>query len=173
MRDEWIEKLMKTYGKSLLKYLSVHTDTREDAEDLMQEVFLSCYKSRDRFDASRCSEQAWLFVLAKNRLKNYYRDKKSTVSLENQKGEEPINPVDCIERALHLMDCRDLTAEALEQLDERSRTVVMLRFFKEMNHEEIGLVMGLAPGNVRVIQSRALRRMEEYLDEKRVLLDLK
>ena len=82
MNEQWTAHLMEEYSDGLFRFLSMHTECREDAEDLMQDIFVNCYKARDSFDSSRCSEQAWIFVLAKNRLKNYYRDKKKTVSLD-------------------------------------------------------------------------------------------
>ena len=50
MKEQWITRLMQEHSESLFRFLSSHTDNREDAEDLMQEVFASCYKAQDRFD---------------------------------------------------------------------------------------------------------------------------
>ena len=59
--------------------------------------------------------------------------------------------------------CREVAAEAIKKLDERSQKIIMLRFFEEKSHDEIAKIMNLTTGNVRVIQSRALKQMEEYL----------
>ena len=69
MNDEWVQELYKKYGKHVLQYLSRHTANIEDAEDILQEILLSCHKSKDTFDKSCCNEEAWLFILAHNRLK--------------------------------------------------------------------------------------------------------
>ena len=164
MKDQWITRLMQEHSDNLLRFLLSHTNNREDAEDLMQDVFTSCYKAQDRFDSTKCSEVAWLFIIAKNRLKNYYRDKKNNVSLDaidvEQKDEK-----DYVAQAVHLMHCREVAAEAIKKLDERSQKIIMLRFFEEKSHDEIAQIMNLTTGNVRVIQSRALKQMEEYLDK--------
>lgn len=171
MNDMWVEHLIKTYSASLFQYVSRHTDRREDAEDIVQEVFLSCYKYRDKFDESKCGEHAWLYILAKNRLKNYYRDKKTTVSLEDQVT-EPVSDINYEEQVVHLMTYRDLTAKALQQLDPRSQKIIVLRFFQGKSHEEIADLMGLSTGNVRVIQSRALKVMEEFLKNKNINMEM-
>ena len=164
MKEQWITRLMQEHSESLLRFLSTHTDNREDAEDLLQEVFTSCYKAQDRFDSSKCSEVAWLFIIAKNRLKNYYRDKKTTTSLDAMEVDQK-DPTDYMAKAVHLMHCREVAAEVIKTLDERSRQIILLRFFEEKSHEEIADMLNLTTGNVRVIQSRALKQMELYLNE--------
>lgn len=171
MKDIWVEHLMQSYGESLFQYVVKHTDTREDAEDIVQEIFLSCYKYRNKFDETRCNEHAWLYILAKNRLKNYYRDKKTAVSLEEQVV-EPDSGIDYAEQVVHTMACRELTAKALQQLDERAQKIIVLRFFQGKSHDEIAELMKLNTGNVRVIQSRALKAMEEYLKDKNINVGL-
>lgn len=167
MNDMWVEHLVKNYSDSLLQYVAKHTDSREDAEDIVQEVFLSCHKYKDKFDDSKCGEHAWLYILAKNRLKNYYRDKKAVVSLDEQVT-EPESDIDYAKQVVHMMTCRELTAKALQQLEPRSQKIIVLRFFQGKSHEEIADLMGLTTGNVRVIQSRALKSMEEFLRNKNV-----
>ncbi|MBR5229437.1 MAG: sigma-70 family RNA polymerase sigma factor [Firmicutes bacterium] len=162
MNEQWTAHLIEEYSDGLFRFLSMHTECKEDAEDLMQDVFANCYKARDNFDSSRCSEQAWVFVLAKNRLKNYYRDKKNNISLDSFEYEKK-DPVDYMSQAIHTMRCREIAAEVIKTLDERAKKIIILRFFEEKSHEEIGSILGLSTGNVRVIQGRALKKMEEYL----------
>lgn len=164
MKEHWIEHLMQAHSEKLLRFLSAHTDNREDAEDLMQEIFTNCCKSQERFDSSKCSEVAWLYIIAKNRLKNYYRDKKTNVSLNAVEIEQK-DPTDYMGQAVHLMHCREIIAEVIRTLDKRSQQIIMLRFFEEKSHEEIAGMLNLTTGNVRVIQSRALRQMEAYLNK--------
>ena len=171
MKDIWVEHLVKNYSDSLLQYVAKHTNNKEDAADIVQEVFLSCYKYKDKFDETKCGEHAWLYILAKNRLKNYYRDKKTVVSLEEQVT-EPEADIDYAKQVIHMMTCRELTAEALQQLDPRSQKIIVLRFFQGKSHEEIADLMGLSTGNVRVIQSRALKVMEEFLNSKNIDMEI-
>ena len=164
MKEQWIARLMQEHSEGLLRFLSSHTDNREDAEDLMQEIFTSCYKAHERFDSSKCSEVAWLFIIAKNRLKNYYRDKKTSSSLDAIEVEQK-DSTDYMEKAVHLMHCRDVAAEVIKTLDKRSQQIILLRFFEEKSHEEIADMLNLTVGNVRVIQCRALKQMESYLNK--------
>ena len=112
-----------------------------------------------------------MYILAKNRLKNYYRDKKPAMSLEEQVTEPEVD-INYAEQVVHMMTCRDLTAKALQQLDPRSQKIIVLRFFQGKSHEEIADLMGLSTGNVRVIQSRALKVMEEFLRSKNINMEI-
>ena len=163
MDEQWIEHLAVEYSPALLKYLMQHTSSREDAEDLLQEVLLSCHKHASEFDPERCNEQAWLYIIAKRKLVSYYRARKDQVSLDAM---EPnlVPGQDDMEKAIHVMSCRQAVAKALSQLDEKSRNVIIFRFLKELSPEETARRMSLSAGNVRVIQSRALDKLTKILE---------
>ena len=164
MDDKWIEHLMKSYSAALLKYLINHTHSREDAEDILQEVFLSCHKHAAEFDPERCNEQAWLYIIAKRKLVSYYRAHKDNVSLDAM--EPDLTPGrDDMAKAVNVMACRQAVAKALAKLDERSRSVIVLRYLKGFSPEETAKYLGVSNANVRVIQSRALDKLEKILEE--------
>ena len=165
MDEQWVERLVEENRSALLAYFRRHLSGREDAEDLLQEVFLSCYRHRESFDPARCSEKAWLYVIAKNRLRQYYRDTKQTVSLDemSENGAEPADSA--AQEAAGLMECRDAVARLLLTLDERSRTVLVLRYFEGLDSQQVAERMGLSPVNVRVIQSRALNALREQAEQ--------
>ena len=165
MDDQWVEQLVRSNRSALLGYIHRHVANREDAEDLLQDVFISCYRHKDSFDPERCSETAWLFVIAKNRLKQYYRDQKPVSSLEElaENGESIADW--SAQEAIRLMECRDLVAKLLLTLDERSRTVLILRYFQQLDSQQIAQRMGLSPVHVRVIQSRAIASLRQAMEQ--------
>ena len=165
MDDQWVEQLFCSNRNALLGFLLRHAASREDAEDLLQDVFMACCRHKDDFDPTRCSETAWLFVIAKNRLKQYYRDQKPVSSLEElaENGESIADW--SAQEAIRLMECRDLVAKLLLTLDERSRTVLILRYFQQLDSQQIAQQMGLSPVNVRVIQSRAIASLRQAMEQ--------
>ncbi len=163
MDEQWIEHLADEYSSSLLRYLMHHTDSREDAEDLLQEVLLSCHKHAGGFDPERCNEQAWLYIIAKRKLVSYYRAKKDQVSLDAM--EPDLTPGrDDMAKAVNVMAYRQTLAQTLSRLDERSREIIILRYLKGLSPEETAKRLGLTAVNVRVIQSRALAKMNKMLE---------
>ncbi len=161
-----VEKWVQLYSASLRSWLTPRMKTREDVEDLMQEVFIACYRHQDEFDPSRCPEKAWIFIVAKNMLISYYRSAKNNDSLDAMmdaagSAAEPVD--EAASQVAQTIENRAIVAELLRQLDERSRQIIVLRFFEGLDHQSIADRLGLTPGNVRVIQKRALEKMQKMM----------
>lgn len=164
MDDQWIEHLTAEYSPTLMKYLMHHISSREDAEDILQEVFLSCRRHASEFDPKRCNEQAWLYIIAKRKLVSYYRAKKDQVSLDAMES-DLIPGKDDMSQAVNVMIYRQTLAKALAKLDARSREVIVLRYFKGMSSKEVAQRLDISPVNVRVIQNRALGKLNKILED--------
>lgn len=162
MDAEWVESLIKKYSSRLLHYLCGHTYSREDAEDLLQDIFVSVYEHSSEFDPSRCNEEAWLYIIAKRKLVSYYRAYKMNDSIDKMEDYQ-LPGDDSMAQATNLMACRQVIAKALSGLDERSRDVVVLKYFSGFSYKEIGDKLGTSEGNARVICSRALEKMQKLI----------
>jgi len=173
MDSAWVEKLYNEQSGNLVRYLKGHTGSQQDAEDIMQDTFLSVDKHKAEFDAARCDEVAWLYIIAKRKLISWYRSRKQDYSLDESPDEadgafrvfeEPsVSPVDA---AVRLMEMREQVAEALSVLDERSRQVVVLKYFNDMNDEEIAARLDTSVSNVRVIRNRAMLKMRGSINDR-------
>ena len=159
MDKNWVEHLINEYSSGLLKYLKNHTRSNEDAEDLMQDVFISVYEHASEFDPEQCNEQAWLFIIAKRKLVDYYRKYRPGESLDSMEDWESPGE-DSMAQAANIMAARQAVAKGLSCLDERSRKIVVLRYFNGLNSEEVAERMNLSVANVRTLLSRALNTMQ-------------
>lgn len=164
MNSEWTENLIKQYSSGLLKYLKSHTHSAEDAEDILQDVFVSVYEHSAEFDPERCNEQAWLYIIAKRKLVDYYRKHKTDESLDAMEDWE-VPGVDSMAKATNVMSARQAVARALSRLDERSRAIVVMRYFDGLDSDEIAARMNISTANARTILSRALDTMEKELGD--------
>lgn len=144
----------------VFSYLMKKILNRSDAEDLTGEVFLYCYSHYDTFDPGKSSITTWLYLIVNSRLKNYYRDKKEHLDIgemENYLFEEAAE----MDKAVYLEQLRDKIAACLDKLPERQREIIVLRYFREMDYSLIAEKLGLTVGNIRVILSRALDKLEK------------
>jgi len=148
----------------LLRYVSLRVGEAA-AQDLVQSVFTSACRHWDSYDETRGSVGIWLYCIAQNRLKNFYRDHRAQQSLDGQDCGEPLTADYMAEQALLLVEKRDALAKALEQLPERSRRVVVLRYFADLSNQEIARLLHLSHDNVRTILSRSLRQLAQLLKE--------
>ena len=164
MNSECVEHLINEYSGQLKRYLAAHSHSKEDAEDLLQDVFMSIYEHCEEFDPEQCNEQAWLFIIAKRKLVSYYRKFKQLDSIDEMEDYQ-LPGVDTMAQATNLMGCRQAVAKALSILDERSRDIVVLKYFNDLSYKDIADRVGVSEGNARVICSRALVRMQEALGD--------
>lgn len=179
MKEETIKKSFEFYYEKYYKqvYLFIYKKINNihEAEDLTQEAFVSAYEKFEGFDPQRATFQTWIFFIANNKLKNYYRDRKATVDIDSP--EQYIEPSedsfeDEMLEAEYLTQMREYLAAALEELNSIQKNIVILSYFKNMPSKEIALYMGMSDGNVRVQLSRAIKKMKEYFDKNNIIWEL-
>lgn len=154
----------KEYYSLVYYYILKKINRKEEAEDLTGDIFCACYKNFENYDTSKSSVKTWLFVIVNNKLKNYYRDRKTVVSIDEQiDGKYLYDNNDYAAQAIMLEDYRDILANAISALSEKYQLVVILRYFGEKSTEEIADITGMTAVNVRVTISRALKKINEYL----------
>ncbi len=161
------EDIYKTYYTKVFRYILKHTDTKEDAEDITSRVFMSCYQNFSSYDPEKSSESTWLFVISKNALKNYYRDKKSDIHIDDPDFPEPTAEED-FNKAVEYVEIRKILAKALEELEIDNRKIVVLKYFRNKSHREIAELLGLSEVNVRVKLNRSLKKIRTYFEKNNI-----
>ncbi len=154
------DQVHQTYFRSVCAHMHTKIGNAHDAEDQTEDAFVYCYRRYADYDPGKGALITWLYLVVNSRIKNYYRDRKEAVDLEEL---APVLADDApeIEQAVYLQQLRDMLAGALQMLPERQRAIVVQRYFGQKSTAEIADSLGLSEGNVRVLLSRALRKMEE------------
>ena len=137
-----------------------------EAEDTVQEAFILALTKLDSF-RGKSGFYTWLFRIAYNAAISRIRKRKPTTSLENPATESQLQlPSDLPapeaglvqrERAAQLM-------QALGQLSEEHRHILVLREMEEMDYSAISDVLGLPVGTVRSRLHRARMQLKELLE---------
>lgn len=151
------------YYNQVYWYIYKKINRTEDAQDLTGDVFCSCYKNFNNYDPEKSAITTWLYVIVNNRLKNYYRDRKITMSLDEQVDERYFSSDDDMANAIMIEDYREMLADAISTLPEKYQLIVILKFFGEKQSDEIATIMNMSAGNVRVTLSRSLKKINDYL----------
>lgn len=163
------------YYTQVYRYIYSKITNLHEAEDLTQDSFVSAYEKFDSFDPNRASFQTWIFFIAGNKLKNYYRDKKFNINIDDP--EQYIEPFeegfeDEMLEAECLTQMRSYLADALEELNSTQKSLVILSYFHNKTSKEIALELGMSDGNVRVQLSRAIAKMRVYFEKNNVLWEI-
>lgn len=152
------ESIYKHFYPRIVSYIYSKIQDAVISEDLAEEVFFRCYKNYDRFDSSKASMSTWLFVITKNILKNHYRDKKQNVHIEEIENFDVIEYVD-FDEAIYLEEISRIIDCGLKSLNSIQRDIVIMKYYKQMDTKEIAQALDMTTGNVRVVLSRALKKL--------------
>lgn len=148
------------YGKLVHTYCVRSLRDRDAASDCTQEIFVSAWRSRDRFDPAKGSLASWLMGIARYRVMDAYRANSRTPTPASDV--EPATAATADE-TVAVAD-RLLVAHALEQLPERARQVVELAFYSDLSQSEIAERLGLPLGTVKSDMRRALQRLRGQME---------
>ena len=150
MKYEEFERIYQEYYLKILTFIHKRVPDLYEAEELTGDVFLSFYRNMDSYDEEKGSIATWLYAITANRLKNYYRDKKTHYSLEILK--QQTIP-------------REKMPEEIVAKIMREETLRKRRFYYQKSSTELGRQMNLLPGNVRMIQKRALEKLRMIMEK--------
>jgi RNA polymerase sigma-70 factor (ECF subfamily) len=171
--DAWNELFDRHYAATgRFVFQLAHDFTREDAEEITQEVFLSVIKNISTFHG-RSQFQTWIFRIAANKARDY-RQRRQAAKRGGGNITIPLHPdadadVPAIDPpgnspapdlALLNTERMALLNQALEQLDEPCREIIQLRYFGDLGHDEISRALNLNPKTVSSRLSRCLDRLE-------------
>jgi len=147
---------------NLFGYLVYHTQDRELAQDITAATCLQALERLDQYDPSRSKLKNWIFGIAKNQLYDHLRSQKR----------QPIH-IALSSIAEHLItdsglepdyDRRETFLEVLshlEDLSEREKEVIALRYGAGLSNAEIASMLELSGNHIAVLHNRAIEKLRE------------
>lgn len=159
-RDDWrsgnvasFESLFRQYQGLVYKNAYLVTGSKEEAEDILQEVFMTVWRARETFDPEKGSLATWLHRITINKCLEKRR-KKSLASVPLEEAplaalvaeDPPADPADY-----------DRLNDALQSLDAKHRVVLVLRYFNELSYGEIAYIINIPLGTVKSRINQALK----------------
>jgi RNA polymerase sigma factor (sigma-70 family) len=152
--------LFERHHVALFDFLSRMTGDRTAAEDLVQDIFVRILKYRGTYRSTGGSFETWLFRIARNARADYFRTRQPLEPLAAEALERP-EPGPGPMRRLEA-DCeRARLKQALLQLREDKRELIVLARYRGMTHEQIAELLGIETGAVKVRIHRALRELRD------------
>ena len=152
--DAFIRQAMGAWGGSVWRLALAQTGSKEDAEDVYQDVFLRLAQSATEF-SSQEHLKAWLLRVAVNRCHDVarLRSRRPAVPLDSM----PFEPSDA--GPLSPDEVRALW-EAVGELPESMRVVIHLYYQEGYSGKEIAGLLGLEPSTVRTRLQRARAQLK-------------
>lgn len=152
----------------IIGYFWSRTRDRDHAAELTAETFAAALEGLDRFDPDRGNPSQWLYGIARNQLRTFWRRNKASAKARTRLGirtpKTPTTGWADIEAADARLDAGRLS-EALQRVPVGNREAVQLRVIDELDYDEIGLRLGIKAGAARVRVHRGLQRLENEFDQ--------
>jgi RNA polymerase sigma-70 factor (ECF subfamily) len=156
------QRLYETVFPILFRVSYRITGSKEAAEDLCQEAFFRYYEKNMVFPNPE-EAKYWLIRVVKNAALNYAKRKDRERKAYQRAFREGEKKTETGEGLLIKKETRLEVEEALNKLPANLRTVLVLKEYGELNYKEIGRILGISEGNVKVRVFRARERLAGLL----------
>lgn len=166
--QEYFKYIIKRYENKFLNYIRRKTNVSlEDAEDLIQDIFIKIYLNLRDFDTS-LKFSSWIYRIAHNEIISGFRKKsiRPQINFEDYEEENLINFFsDNTNMVKEFADAeiKKHIRDAIEKLDEKYKDVIILRFLEEKEYEEISDILQIPTGTVSTLIHRGKKEMQKYL----------
>lgn len=159
------ETLIARYRTRLLAFCRHMVGSTEDAEDILQEVFVSAYRAM-LADDRELNVRPWLYRIARNRSLNHLRRPRPT-GVDSMDVFEGGAAVATADRVHDKMDLEDLV-EDVKRLPETQRTALMLREMGDLSYDQIAEAMDTSIPSVKSLLVRARVSLAEAAESRRL-----
>jgi len=154
--------LIRKYQKKVYWHVRRMVISHDDANDVTQETFVKVWKNLDRFK-EEAQLFTWIYRIATNEAISFLRKKRTRffiplIDVENQLSNslksDGFFTADEIELKLH---------KAILKLPEKQRIVFNMRYYDDLQYEEMSEVLGTSVGALKASYHFALKKVEDYL----------
>ena len=161
-REKAFEVLVRKYQEKLYWHIRRMVVSHEDANDVLQNLFIKVWKSLENF---RQDSQlyTWLYRIATNESLSWLEQQKK--KRNNQFSEEGVDLTENIAADPHF-DARRLEWKlqlAIQKLPEKQRAVFTLRYYEEMPYQEMSKILDTSEGALKASYHHAVKKIEDFI----------
>jgi RNA polymerase sigma-70 factor (ECF subfamily) len=166
-QKEYYKYLVERYEGKLLRYIiRLSGVRREDAKDVLQEVFIKTYQNLNDFD-DRLKFSSWIYRIAHNETITYLRKVKARPKIIDSENAAAL--MDSIKADLNVEEEMDkkYLAENVEKiidgLDEKYKTVVVLKYMEGKDYQEMSDILKKPTGTIATLLKRAKDKIKREI----------
>lgn len=162
-REHAFNQLLKKYQERVYFLVRKMVIDHDDADDVVQEVFIKVWKHLDNFEGGS-QLFTWIYRIATNECLRFLEKKKkkrfwislsdASVELAAKLDTSPHISGDEIQRKLQ---------KALLRLPDKQRLVFNLKYFEELKYDEMAEITGTSVGSLKASYHHAVKKIEEDL----------
>lgn len=157
-------KIYDALVKPVYRYIYYRVD-KHIAEDITEETFLKAWQNLSQYKAGKHPFSAWIFRIAHNLVCDYYRKNEIASEIDENLADEKMDASPSYQLNIRLNELK--LRQAISQLPENYRQVILLKYINDEDNTVIADVIGKSEGAVRTLQFRALEKLRSLLKEKK------
>jgi len=159
-------QLYDCFAQRIFRYVRIKIQNREEAQDILQEVFTKAFLGLKRLDPEKLNFTAWLYKVASNTINDHFRKKYSHPEpVEIDDSMDIIDKTSILEEVSTGSDL-EIVRASFKQLPAIYRQVLELRFFQNLSLGEVATALSKSNLAVRMLQHRALKKVKNILKDK-------
>ena len=161
-REKAFTVIVKRYQEKIYWQIRRMVIRHEDADDVMQHVFIKAWNGLDNFRED-AKLYTWLYRIAVNETLTYLEQqkKRSAVSID-EVGEQLENRLTS-EKGYDEKQAMWKLQKAIQQLPEKQRVVFNLRYFEEMSYDQMSEVLETSVGALKASYHHAVKKIEDFI----------
>ena len=162
-REDGFTQLVLKYQQRLYGIVRRQVSSHEDADDVLQNVFLKIFRHIDGFER-RAELFTWMYRIAGNEVINH--KKRATRTKTVELGHEDTNYA---EAYLNADNINQSLEAAVSKLPDRQQMVFRMRYFDELSYKQISELLEVTEGGLKASFHHAVRKIEEEFRAKQIL----
>ncbi|MCP4219460.1 MAG: RNA polymerase sigma factor SigZ [bacterium] len=160
--DEFVNQLWKEFHKALLNFIKKNISNPEDAEDILQNVFLKIYAGIHLLKEKE-KVTSWLYQITRNTIIDSYRAKGKNEVTELMQMDGIVGAEDPVYEKAREREIAGCLSELVEELPEKYRNVMKLYEFESFTHKEIAHRLGISVSASKTRVQRSREKLQESL----------
>lgn len=156
-----LDDLYARHGGAILGFLISRLSNRQLAEEILQDVMLAAWRNARAFRGDS-KVKTWLLVIARNRAINVQRKRSLDMVQLNESFNYQSEDTGPMEKMVKQSN-REAVQEAIQQLPEAQKEVLILVFYHQLSGPEVAEVLGISQGTVKSRLHRAKDQLKRVL----------
>ena len=158
--ESTFNSIVKQYSERLYWHLRRLVNSHEDANDLLQEVFLKIWQALPSF-RGEAQVYTWLWRIATNEALNHLRRQQVRATLRLSSFEEEMDRRIESDPYFNGTAAQRELAKAVARLPQKQRQVFVMRWWDELTYEEISAITGTSVGALKASYHLARQKIQE------------
>lgn len=161
-RDAAFTQLVRKYQERLYWHIRRMVVEHEDANDVLQNVFIKVWKNLGGFK-EQSGLFTWLYRIATNETLTWIEQQKKRTSVSLSEGEVPMAERLVAQKGFDANKLEWKLQQAIQSLPEKQRIVFNLRYYDEMPYEEMSVVLDTSVGALKASYHHAVKKVESFI----------